>query len=120
MAQQGSTLQAIGALTAQMKAMNDRLDRDRVDRKENDQAARESREKIIESVNSLERVTEKLEASHTDMSDRVAKVESVTTLITSWKARSIGAFYVLSLLGAIIVFAFTSMKEQVIRFLWGS
>lgn len=108
-----STAQAIGALTAQIEYMNQRLDRDREDRKEVDQEASESREAVRKSLRHLE-------DGHADILRRVDKIEPVADMVTGWKARFAGAMLVLGLVGTIAFAGLAFFKDRIIELIWGA
>ena len=107
-----NTAQAIGALTAQIEAMNARLDRDREDRKEADKEAAQSREEVKRGLAALEQ-------GHKDILRRVDKIEPVTDMVTSWKAKVIGAIAVLGLIGGVLIGGFQLFREEITRLFTG-
>lgn len=110
MADRLNTAQAIGALAAQVAAMNDRLDRDREDRKEIDKDAHSSREEVKKSLASLQ-------IGHDAILARVDKIEPIADMVTSWRARLVGAVAVLGIIGGVIISAVTFFKQQIFNLL---
>ena len=113
MAERLNTAQAIGALTAQVEAMNKRLDRDREDRIKLDDEAAKSRAAVRESLTELQ-------AGHQAILRRVDKIEPVADMVTSWKARVIGGLAVLGVIGGIIITTVTFFKDAIIKSIWGA
>lgn len=109
MAERLNTAQAIGALTAQVEAMNNRLDRDREDRQTHDQAADAVRKEVLEGMAKLER-------SHDDMLRRVDKIEPVADMITNGKAKITGGAIVIGVIGTIVLGFLSFFKEQLLGF----
>ncbi len=108
-----NTAQAIGALAAQIEAMNARLDRDREDRKEHDRDADKSRRELRDGIAALQK-------GHDAVLRRVDKIEPVADMVTSLKARVVGALAVIWIIGGIIISAVTYFKAQIFHFLgWG-
>lgn len=119
MAVNGSILQAIGSLTANIESLTHEIERDRETRRLNDIDARIHRDAIAAAVSHLEKSTAELKNGHEVMTKRLDGVEKITTLVSSWKARSIGALWVMSTFGAVVLLAFTAFKEQVSKLIWG-
>ena len=104
-----NTAQAIGQLTAQIEAMNSRLDRDREDRMTSDALSAKSRSETKAAL-------EDLKDGHRDILRRVDKIEPVTEMVTGWKARAMGAVAVLGLIGSFLIAGLTFFKEPIVKF----
>jgi predicted phage tail protein len=113
MAERQNTAQAIGALTAQIEAMNNRLERDREDRRDANVAATINREQVNKTL--LE-----LQQGHKKIVSRLDRVEPVADMVTSWRAKFAGAMIVLGLVGSIAFAGVTFFKESILRVVFGS
>jgi predicted phage tail protein len=112
MAERLTTAQAIGALTAEISALRQTVDRDRADRKENEKSASESRDKVQQSLAHLEE-------GHRDILRRVDKIEPVADMVTGWRAKFAGAIMVLGFVGAVVWAGVLFFKEKIISILTG-
>lgn len=107
-----NTAQAIGALTAQIEAMNARLDRDREDRSKKDDAAIRSRAQLKSALDDLQR-------SHDAVLGRVDKIEPVADMVFSLRAKVSGALVLLGLIGTVVMTAVAFFKERILQILGG-
>lgn len=110
---QPNTAQAIGALAAQLEALNARLDRDRQDREKTDEKADKARAEVKHSLS-------KLQSGHEDILRRVDKIEPVTEMVTGFKAKAIGALFVLGLIGSAVISFLVYFKQQITQLIWGA
>jgi|TARA_B110000908_G_scaffold166680_2_gene218234 predicted phage tail protein len=113
MAEEQNTAQAIGALTAQIEAMNNRLERDREDRKETNAAAAANRERVNSTL--LE-----LQQGHKKIVSRLDRVEPVADMVTGWRARFAGAMIVLGFIGTLVILGFGFFKDSILRLIFGT
>ena len=107
-----NTAQAIGALTAQIEAMNSRLDREYAERQRTEASAAEARVSVRQALNDLEQ-------SNRDINGRLAKIEPVTKMVTGWRARIIGAMMVLGFIGTIAWTGVLFFKDGILKALSG-
>lgn len=107
-----NTAQAIGALTAQIEAMNARLDREYAERKHTDELAAEARLSVRQSLNELEH-------GHNDIRDRLNQIEPVTKMVTGWQARIVGAMMLLGFLGTVVWTGVLFFKDSIIKIFQG-
>tara|TARA_R110000822_G_scaffold48542_1_gene127787 strand:- start:1482 stop:1826 length:345 start_codon:yes stop_codon:yes gene_type:complete len=108
-----STAEAIGALGAQMEAMNKRLDRDYTAREAADRDAAAHRLRVNERLI-------KLEQGRTIDGARLDRIEPVTAMVTSWRARTAGALMVLGLIGSLALGGVWYFKEGITRLIYGA
>ena len=105
-----TTAQAIGALTAQVEALNQRLDRDRTDRATADAEAARARKELYRKVSEIEN-------AHQIMLRRVDDIEPVAKMVTGWRAMVTGVMLVLGVIGSIVIGGLTYFKDAILRLL---
>ena len=108
-----NTAEAIGALTSTIGAMNDRLDRDREDRKEADKETLANRVVVARAL--LE-----LGHGHADIDARLSRVEPVAAMVTSAKAKLAGATLVLGFIGSLAIGGVWFFKDTITRWFTGA
>ena len=91
-----STAQAIGALGAQMEAMNARLDRDYTARETADKDAMAHRLRVNAMLSELGQ-------GHREVAARLDKLEPVAAMVASAKAKLAGATLVLGFIGSLAI-----------------
>ena len=83
---------------------------------ENQKHVKSAQEAIVRDLHDLHSKTD-------DLQRRMASVEPVTQLVTSWRARMIGAGMVLGFFGTVAGFGYVLLKERaadVWRAIWGA
>ena len=107
-----NTAQAIGALTAQIEAMNARLDREYAEGKHTDELAAEARLSVRQTLNDLEQ-------GHKSINSRLDKIEPVTEMVTGWQARVVGAMMLLGFIGTIVWTGVLFFKDSLLNLFHG-
>ena len=107
-----NTAQAIGALTAQIEAMNARLDREYAERQRADLEAAEARVSVRQSLNDLEQ-------GYKTINGRLEQIEPVTKMVTGWQARIVGAMMLLGFIGTIVWTGVLFFKDSLIKIFQG-
>jgi chromosome segregation ATPase len=108
-----STAAELAALRATVEAVLRALERDRADLKERDAEASKSREDVRASLADLK-------SGHDDLLRRMDKVEPVTDMVTGFKAKVIGAMFVMGLIGSAILGFLAYFKTQIANMIWGA
>lgn len=106
-----STAEAIGALTAQVAALNKAFDEERHDRRALGEKAAKERADARAALADLQ-------AGQTDLLRRVNDMEPVTKMVTGWKARLTGALMLAGYAGAVIWAGAVFFKDWILA-LWG-
>ena len=107
-----NTAQAIGALTAQIEAMNARLDREYAERLRTDADAADARLSVRQSLTELEQ-------GHKSINSRLDKIEPVTEMVTGWQARVVGAMMLLGFIGTIVWTGVLFFKDSLLNLFQG-
>lgn len=115
-----NTAEQLGRLAVQMEMMNEQLARDRADLKERDAEASKSREDVRQSLAKLERGHTDLKAGQDQLVRRMDKVEPVTDMVTGFKAKAIGAMFVMGMIGSAIIGFLAYFKTQISQLIWGA
>ena len=112
MPERQNTAQAIGALTAAVEAMNNRLERDREDRITANAAADVNREQVNKTLTELQQ-------GHQRIASRLARVEPVADMVSSWRAKFAGAMIVLGFIGTVVISSVVFFKDSILRAIAG-
>ena len=107
-----NTAQELGRLTAQIEALNSRLDREYAERLRADAETAEARVSVKDALNSLEQ-------RNKETADRLAQIEPVTRMVTGWRAKWVGAMIVLGFLGSVAWAGVLFFKDGIIGFIQG-
>ena len=108
-----NTAQELGRLTAQIEALNSRLDREYAERLRADAEAAEARVSVRQALSELEQ-------GHKAIGGRLDQIEPVTRMVTGWRARWVGAMIVLGFLGSIAWAGVLFFKDSIIGFIQGA
>ena len=108
-----NTAQELGRLTAQIEAMNARLDREYGERLRTDAEAAEARVIVRQALSDLEQ-------GHKAIGGRLDQIEPVTRMVTGWRARWVGAMIVLGFLGTVAWTGVLFFKDSIIRIIQGA
>lgn len=112
MPQRHSTSEQLAALTAIVERIDKRAEEDRTERKSEAKAAQESRAAVKLEMQRHGQQIEGLEK-------RVAMIEPVAEMATGFKAKLLGASFVLGLIGSTIMFTLSFFKDRVAAFFGG-
>ena len=115
-----NTAEQLGRLAAQMEMMNAQLLRDRDDLAKRDKDAAKSREEVRRSLDDLRDGHKELQAGQDILVRRMDKVEPVTDMVTGFKAKVIGAMFVMGMIGTAILGFLTYFKQQISQLIWGA
>jgi hypothetical protein len=107
-----NTAQVLTIVADQMKALTDRLDRDREDRKEADRD-------ILANRAAVSRALLELGHSHADNAARLDRMEPVVAMVSSAKSKFAGAMVVLGLIGTLFIFGVVYFKDAILRLIFG-
>lgn len=103
-----TTAEQLAALTAIVERIDRRAEEDRAERKQAEHAAQRGREAMRGEI---QRHGQEIQG----VRDRLDRIEPVAEMATGFKAKAVGALFVLGLLGSAIMFTLTFFKDKIVH-----